>query len=62
MEKMNWTDRFRNEDVLHGIKKERNILHAIKRRKVTDIGHIFHRNCLLKRCIERRYKGQEGKK
>jgi hypothetical protein len=52
MGKMNWTDRLRNEEVLLRIKKERNILHAIKRRKVTGIGHIFHRNCLLKRVFE----------
>jgi hypothetical protein len=35
-----------------GIKEERNILHAIKRRKVNWIGHILRRNCLLKHAIE----------
>jgi hypothetical protein len=29
-----WTDCVRNEDVLHRVKEERNILHTIKRRKV----------------------------
>jgi len=52
MGKMNWTDRLRNEEVLHRIKKEKNILHEIKRRKFTGIGHIFHRSCLLKRAFE----------
>jgi hypothetical protein len=28
-----WTDRVRNEEVLHRVKEERNILHTIKRRK-----------------------------
>jgi hypothetical protein len=32
MEKISWTDRVRNEEVLHRVKEERNILQAIKRR------------------------------
>jgi hypothetical protein len=51
MEKISWTDRVRNE-VLHRVKEERNILHTIKRRKGNWIGHILHRNCLLKHVIE----------
>jgi hypothetical protein len=38
----------RNEEVLHRIKEERNILHTIKRRKANWIGHILRRNCLIK--------------
>jgi hypothetical protein len=34
MEKISWTDRVRNEEVFHRVKEERNIVHAIKRRKV----------------------------
>jgi hypothetical protein len=33
MEKISWTDRVRNEEVLHRVKEERNILTTIKRRK-----------------------------
>jgi hypothetical protein len=33
MEKISWTDRVRNEEVLHRVKEERNILHTTKRRK-----------------------------
>jgi hypothetical protein len=33
MEKTSWTDRVRNEEVLHRVKEERNIVHTIKRRK-----------------------------
>ena len=47
-------DRVRNEEVLHRLKKERNILHAINRRKANWIGHIFRRNCLLKHVVEGR--------
>ena len=41
----------RNE-ILQGVKEERNILHKINRRKVNWIGHISGRNCLLKHVIE----------
>jgi hypothetical protein len=52
MEKISWTDRVRNEEVLHRVKKERNIVHTVKRRKANWIGHILRRNCLLKHVIE----------
>jgi hypothetical protein len=38
---------------------ERTILHAIKRRKATWIGHILHRNCLVKHVIEGKIGGME---
>jgi hypothetical protein len=52
VEKISWTDRVRNEEVLHRVKEERNIVHIIKRRKANWIGHILHRNNLLKHVIE----------
>ena len=51
MENVSRTDRVRNEEVLPRVKKERNILHIIKRRAGNLIGHILHRNCLLKHVI-----------
>jgi len=30
MQKISWTDRVRNEQVLHGVKEDRNILHTVK--------------------------------
>jgi hypothetical protein len=57
MEKVSWTDRVRNEEVLHRVKEERNILHTIKRRKANWIGHILRRNCLLKHVIEGKLEG-----
>ena len=36
MEKISWTDRVRNEEVLCRLKKERNILNAIKTRKASS--------------------------
>jgi hypothetical protein len=52
MEKISWTDRVRNEEVIYRIKEERNILHTIKRRKANWIGHILRINCILKDVIE----------
>jgi hypothetical protein len=57
MEKISWTDHVRNE-VLHRLKEERNILHTIKGRKANWIGHILHRNCLLKHVIEGKLEGR----
>jgi hypothetical protein len=52
MYKIRWTNHVRNEELLHRVKEERNILHIIKRKKVNWIGHILRRNCLLKHVIE----------
>jgi hypothetical protein len=62
MEKISWTDRVRNEEVLHRVKEERNIVHIIKRRKANAIGHILCRNCLLKHIIEGKREGKRRKK
>jgi hypothetical protein len=48
----------RNEEVLHRVKEERNIVHTIKRRKANWIGHILRRNCLLKLVIEGKLEGR----
>jgi hypothetical protein len=42
MDKISWTDRVRNEDVLRRVRERRSIIHAIKRRKGNRIGHIMH--------------------
>jgi len=42
----------RNEEVLHKVKGERNILHTINGRKGNWIGHILRSNCLLKYVID----------
>ena len=58
MEKISWTDHVRNEDILLRINEQRNILHEIRKRKANWIGHILHRNCLLKQVIEVNIKGE----
>jgi len=37
----------KNEEVLHRVKEQRNILHAVRRRKANWTGHILRRNGLL---------------
>jgi hypothetical protein len=39
------------------VKKQRNILHEIRKRKANLIGHILHRNCLLQRVTEGKIQG-----
>jgi len=48
MEKISWTDRAINEEVVQRVTKERNIIHTTKRRKAKCIRHILSRNYLLK--------------
>ena len=40
------------------VNEQRNILQTIKKRKVNWNGHIFSRNCFLKRVIERKIEGR----
>jgi len=54
MEKISWTDHVRNEEVLLRVKKQRNILHEISKRKANWIGYILRRNCLLQRLLKGR--------
>ena len=50
LEKISWTGRVKNEEVLHTV-KERNILFVIKRGKAKRICHILRRICLLNHVI-----------
>jgi hypothetical protein len=47
----------RNE-VLLRVSELSYILHEIRKRKANWIGHILHRNCLLKQVIEGKIKGE----
>jgi hypothetical protein len=57
MEKINWTDHVRNEDVLLRVKEHRNILHEIRKRKANWIRHILRRNCILQGFIKGKIQG-----
>ena len=58
MEKISWTDHVGNEEVLLQVNEQRNILHAIRKRKANWIGHNLRRKWLLKQVIEGRIKGE----
>ena len=58
MEKISWIDYVRNEELFLRVSEQRNILHAIRKRKANWIGHILRRNCLLKQVIEGKIKGE----
>jgi hypothetical protein len=48
----------RNEEVLHRVKEQRNIVHTTNRRKANWIGHNLRGNCLLKHVIEGKIEGR----
>jgi len=49
---ISYTDHVRNEEVLHRVKEERNILRKIRSKNVNCIGYSLCRNRLLKHVIE----------
>jgi len=60
MERIRWTDRVRNEEVLglHRVKVKRTILPALKTRTSDWIGPILHRNFFLKHVLEGKTEGR----
>ena len=52
MEKIIWSDRVGNEEVLLRVKMERDFQRKIKRRNAKSIGHILSRNFLLNHVTE----------
>ena len=53
-----WTDHVRNDEALHRVKEERNILCTLKRGKTNWIGYILRRNCVLEHVIEGKTEGR----
>ena len=47
MEKIKWSEKVTNEQVLEHIGEKRALINNILRRKANWIGHILRRNCLL---------------
>ena len=65
VEEISRTNCVTNEEVLHPVKGERNILQTVNRRKVNWIGHMLLGNCLLKHVIVGKDRGKarrDGKK
>ena len=52
MEKIKWSEKVTNEQVIDRIGEKRTLLNNIGRRKVNWIGHNLRRNCLLRDATE----------
>jgi hypothetical protein len=57
LEKINWTDHVKNEEILLRVKEQGNVLHEISKQKANWIGQILRINCLLQRVIKGKIKG-----
>jgi hypothetical protein len=53
-----WSGLVKNEEVIHRVKEEKNILHTIKRKKDSCISHILRRNCHPQLVIEGKIVGR----
>jgi len=58
MEKIIWTERLRNEEVLRRIKEDKIILHTINRKMPNWLSHMLRRNCQLKHATEGKIEGR----
>ena len=54
MEKIKWSEKVTNEQVLDRIGEKRTLINHILRRKANRIGHILRRNCHLHDAFEER--------
>ena len=52
MEKIKWSEKVTNEQVLDRIGEKRTLLNNVLSRKANWIGHILRRNCLFHDTIE----------
>jgi hypothetical protein len=52
VEKIKWSEKVTNEQVLERMREKRTILNNILRRKVNLISHILRRKCLLHDAVE----------
>jgi hypothetical protein len=60
MEKVSWTERVKNEEVLLNVKEDKSVVHTVKRRKSNWFGHILRRNCFLRHVTEGKIGGRIG--
>ena len=58
VEKISWTDRVRNEEMLQRVIKERIVLRTINIGKAKWIGYVLRRNCLLQHVVKENIEGR----
>ena len=54
MEKISWTDKITNEEVLERVGTDKQLIYALRNRKKSWIGHVLRGDDLLKEVIEER--------
>ena len=59
MERVKWTDKIKNADVLERAGEGRIMLDLIKKKKINRLGHWLKRNCLLKDALEGMVNGKK---
>ena len=61
MDKISYTERVTNEEVLRRVGEERQLLNLIRNRKKNWIGHILRRDGIVKEVIEGRMEGKRSR-
>ena len=61
MEKISWTEKITNEEVLKRVGEERQLMKLIRSRKKNWIGHVLRGKGLMKEVIEGRMEGKRGR-
>ena len=61
MEKISYTERVTNEEVLRRVGEERQLLNLIRNRKKNWIGHILRGDGIVKEVIEGRMEGKRSR-
>jgi hypothetical protein len=62
MEKISWTEKKSNEEVLTIVDENRNLIDIIRRRQRNWIGHILRSDCLLREILEGKIQGKKSKR
>jgi len=61
MEKISWTDKVTNEDVLKRVGEEKQIVSLVRNRKKKWVGHVLRGEGMLRDVIEGRMEGAKGR-
>ncbi|PZC78062.1 hypothetical protein B5X24_HaOG202597 [Helicoverpa armigera] len=61
MERISWTERISNEEVLSRIGSRRQLLHSIENRRGKMIGHLIRHDDFIKNIVEGKVEGKRGR-
>ena len=61
MERISWTNKITNEEVLRRVGEKRSMVETIVRRKKNWIGHIMRGDGLMKEVMEGKMEGKRGR-